>query len=152
MNAPADIMEYEDIEKAIPHRPPFLLIDRVINIQPGESATGIKAVSGGEPYFVGHFPGKPVLPGVLITEALAQTASCLVACSIPNALDGNLVFLTNVDSAKFRKPVTPGHILELHVKKTAGRSKIWKFEGQAMIGDQLMAEAQFAAMIVPRPV
>ena len=142
-------MTYVDIENAIPHRPPFLLIDRVGNITPGESATGIKCVSGGEPYFVGHFPGNPVLPGVLIIEALAQTASCLVARSFPEKTDGMLVFLTTVDKTKFRKPIRPGDRVELNVSRIGGKSSLWKFQGEAVVDGKVVTSTEFSAMIVP---
>ena len=142
-------MNYVDIENAIPHRPPFLLIDRVVDIVPGESATGIKCVSGGEPYFVGHFPGNPVMPGVLIVEALAQTASCLVAKTFPEKTTGMLVFLTTVDKAKFRQPIRPGDRVELKVRKAGGRASLWKFEGEAYVEGKAVASTEFSAMIVP---
>ena len=120
-----------------------------MNITPGESATGIKCVSGGEPYFVGHFPGNPVLPGVLIIEAMAQTAACLVARTFPDKTEGMLVFLTTVDKAKFRKPIRPGDRAELKVAKIGGKSTLWKFQGEAMVDGKVVTSAEFSAMIVP---
>jgi len=141
-------MDYGAILEAIPHRPPFLLIDKVVDIVAGESATGIRAVSSNEPYFVGHFPGHPVMPGVLIVEAMAQTAGCLVSASDEVDTEGKLVFFTTIDSVKFRKPVTPGVLLELKVKKVSSRGPLWKFEGEAHIEGKKVTEAQFSAMIV----
>ena len=141
-------MDYGAILEAIPHRPPFLLIDKVVDIVAGESATGIRAVSSNEPYFVGHFPGHPVMPGVLIVEAMAQTAGCLVSASDEVDTEDKLVFFTTIDSVKFRKPVTPGVLLELKVKKVSSRGPLWKFEGEAHIEGKKVTEAQFSAMIV----
>ena len=141
-------MDYNDILNAIPHRPPFLLIDKVVDIVAGESATGIRAVSSNEPYFVGHFPSHPVMPGVLIIEAMAQTAACLVSASDDVDTDGKLVFFTTIDGVKFRKPTVPGVLLELKVKKISSRGPLWKFEGEAHVEGNKVTEAQFSAMIV----
>ncbi|MDC0394746.1 3-hydroxyacyl-ACP dehydratase FabZ [Alphaproteobacteria bacterium] len=143
-------MDYRDIEAAIPHRPPFLLIDKVIDIVPGQSATGIKAVSGGEPYFAGHFPGHPILPGVLIVEALAQVASCIFAYTMPGEVQDNLFFLTTVDKTKFRKSVHPGDMLHLKVEIVGGKGPLKKFKGIAEVDGKKMAEAELSAMVVPR--
>lgn len=142
-------MDYRDIEAAIPHRPPFLLIDKVINIMPGQSAEGIKAVSGGEPYFAGHFPGNPVMPGVLIVESFAQVASCMFVHAIPGETEGKLFFLTTVDKAKFRNPVRPGDLLHLKIDRTGGKGPLQKFRGVAEVEGVKMAEAELSAMVVP---
>ena len=141
-------MDYGAILNAIPHRPPFLLIDKVVDIVAGESATGIRAVSSNEPYFPGHFPGHPVMPGVLIVEAMAQTAACLVSASHGAETEGKLVFFTTIDGVKFRKPVMPGVLLELKVQKVSSRGPLWKFSGEAQIEGKKVTEAQFSAMIV----
>ena len=141
-------MDYREIELTIPHRPPFLLIDKVIDIVPGLSATGVKAVSGGEPYFSGHFPGNPVMPGVLIVESFAQVASCMFAKFLPDETDGKLFFLTSVDKAKFRKPVRPGDLLYLKIEKTGGKGQLQKFNGVAEVNGEKMAEAELSAMAV----
>ncbi len=141
-------MDYREIELTIPHRPPFLLIDKVINIVPGQSATGVKAVSGGEPYFSGHFPGNPVMPGVLIVESFAQVASCMFAKFLPDETDGKLFFLTSVDKAKFRKPVRPGDLLYLNIEKIGGKGPLKKFNGLAEVDGKKMAEAELSAMVV----
>ena len=149
MSETTNSMDYVAIEKAIPHRPPFLLIDRVEDIVTSERATGIKAVSGGEPYFAGHFPGNPVMPGVLIIEAMAQTASCLVAHSFPEDTDGKLVFFTTIDKTRFKRPVRPGDMLKLHVEKIATTATLWKFSGKAEVDGKVVTQAEFSAMIVP---
>ena len=141
-------MDYRDIELAIPHRPPFLLIDKVIDIVPGQSATGVKAVSGGEPYFKGHFPGNPVMPGVLIIESFAQVASCMFSKFLPEKTKGKLFFLTSVDKAKFRKTVRPGDLLFLKIEKTGGKGALQKFNGLAEVNGNKMAEAELSAMVV----
>ena len=141
-------LDYAAIEKMLPHRAPFLLIDRLENIISGESAVGIKAVSGNEPYFVGHFPGHPIMPGVLIVEAMAQAAGALAMLSQEDTEHGKLVFLASVDKTRFKRPVTPGILLELHVKKVASKGPLWKFSGTAMSNGIVMAQAEFSAMVV----
>jgi 3-hydroxyacyl-[acyl-carrier-protein] dehydratase len=132
----------------IPHRYPFLLIDRVVDVITGESAVGIKNVSINESYFQGHFPKRPVMPGVLIIEAMAQTAAVLVVHTLGRGSEGKLVYFMSVDNARFRRPVVPGDRLHIHVARKQHRGNVWKFEGRAMSGDKLMAEAVFAAMIM----
>ena len=139
---------YAEIEQLIPHRAPFLLIDQLRDIVLGESITAIKAVSGNEPYFSGHFPGNPVMPGVLIVEAMAQAASCLASLTHPEQQKGMLVFLASVDKTRFKKPVRPGDLLELKVQKTAGKAALWKFSGVAEVAGTVMAQAEFSAMVV----
>jgi 3-hydroxyacyl-[acyl-carrier-protein] dehydratase len=136
------------IKRMIPHRYPFLMIDRVVNIRVKESAVGIKNVTVNEPHFQGHFPVVPVMPGVLIIEAMAQTSAVLVVETL-GVIDQNLlVYFMSIEEAKFRSRVVPGDTLELHVTTVRGRGKIWKFRGEARVGDTLCAEAVFAAMIV----
>ena len=142
------IIGYAEIEKLLPHRAPFLLIDKIKDIELGQSATGIKAVSGNEPYFVGHFPGHPIMPGVLIVEAMAQAAGALAMLSQEDTEHGKLVFLASVDKTRFKRPVTPGILLELHVKKVASKGPLWKFAGTAMSNGIVMAQAEFSAMVV----
>jgi len=141
---------YAEIEKLLPHRAPFLLIDQIKDIELGHSATGIKAVSGNEPYFVGHFPGNPVMPGVLIVEAMAQTAGALAALSLGEEAEDKLVFLASVNNTKFKTPVRPGDLLELHVTKIAGRNLLWKFSGTGMVDGHIVNQAEFSAMIVDK--
>ncbi|KKJ77540.1 3-hydroxyacyl-ACP dehydratase [Kiloniella litopenaei] len=137
-----------EIKEMIPHRYPFLLIDRVDNIIKDEGAVGLKNVTINEPFFEGHFPRQPVMPGVLIIEAMAQTAAVLVVETLDGEAAGKLVYFMTVDEARFRKPVTPGDQLKIHVTKTRSRGAVWKFEGKAMVDGKLVAEAKFAAMIM----
>ncbi len=134
------------IQRIIPHRYPFLLIDKVRAIVPHESAVGIKNVTFNEPQFQGHFPGMPILPGVMIIEALAQTAGVLVGVSMDLADKGAKVFFMGVENAKFRRKVVPGDVLELHVKALRGGGRVWKFEGRAVVDGDLATEAVFTAM------
>ncbi|MDW3207621.1 MAG: 3-hydroxyacyl-ACP dehydratase FabZ [Alphaproteobacteria bacterium] len=143
-----DIMRVMD---RIPHRFPFLMIDKVREVIPFESAVGIKCVSMGEPHFQGHFPGKPVMPGVLIIESMAQTAGVMVVTSLGPESEGKLVYFMSVEEAKFRRPVEPGDYMEVHVTKKQNRGQVWKFRGEAFVDGKLCAEATFAAMIRDRP-
>ncbi len=141
-------IDIQRIMQMIPHRYPFLLIDRVVDVVSGESAVGIKNVSINEAYFQGHFPQRPVMPGVLIVEAMAQTAAVLVVHTLGPGSEGKLVYFMSVDNARFRRPVLPGDRLHIHVTRTRNRGNVWKFDGKARGGDKLMAEATFAAMIM----
>jgi len=136
------------IMQMIPHRHPFLMIDKVVDVVANERATGIKNVSINENYFQGHFPARPVMPGVLIIEAMAQTAAVLVVHTLGPKSEGKLVYFMSVDNARFRRPVFPGDRLDVHVVKQRNRGNVWKFEGRAKVGNDLMAEAVFAAMIL----
>jgi 3-hydroxyacyl-[acyl-carrier-protein] dehydratase len=141
-------IDRERIMEMIPHRDPFLMIDKVVDIVANERATGIKNVSPDEYYFRGHFPARPVMPGVVIIEAMAQTAAVLVVHTLGPKSEGKLVYFMSVDNARFRKPVVPGDVVHVHVKKQRNRGNVWKFEGKAKVGGQLAAEAVFAAMIL----
>ena len=143
-----EVISIDQIKKMIPHRAPILLIDRVEHVVLDSEATGIKAVSGNEPYFAGHFPEFPVMPGVLIVEALAQTAAVMVAATMPDLAQGKLVFFTTVEKARFRQPVRPGDVIKLHAVKNASKGALWKFTGKATVEGKLVAEADFGAMIV----
>lgn len=134
----------------IPHRYPFLMIDRVDEVVTGTSAVGIKNVTVNEPFFQGHFPSEPVMPGVLIIEAMAQTAAVLVVHTLGKDFEGKLVYFMSVDNARFRKPVIPGDQLRIHVRKQRHRGMVWKFNAEAKVGDVLVAEATYAAMILDR--
>ena len=136
------------IKEMIPHRYPFLLIDRVIGVVPETSAIGIKNVTINEPFFQGHFPSRPVMPGVLIIECMAQTSAILVVESLGAEAEGKLVYFMSVDSARFRKPVAPGDCLHIHVTKQQKRRNVWKFKGEAKVDGALVAEATYAAMIM----
>lgn len=142
-----DTIEILDIMAMIPHRYPMLLVDRVIDLVPDDRATGLKNVTINEGFFQGHFPAKPVMPGVLIVEALAQTAAVLAARTMGEAAKGKLVYFMSIEQARFRKPVVPGDTLHLHVKKTRGGGRAWRFEGEARVDGQKVTEASFAAMI-----
>ena len=141
-------VDVQRIMEMIPHRHPFLMIDKVVDMVANERATGIKNVSINEGYFQGHFPARPVMPGVLIIEAMAQTAAVLVVHTLGPDAEGKLVYFMSVDNARFRRPVFPGDRLDVYVAKQRNRGNVWRFEGQAKVGDNLMAEAVFAAMIL----
>ncbi len=138
----------EGIKKLIPHRDPMLLIDRIVNIVDAESVVGLKEVTGQEDFFRGHFPGHPVFPGVLIVEAMAQSAGALVVHTLGEQAHGKIVYFMSIESAKFRKPVTPGCLLRLHCDVVKGRGNVWKFSGIAMVDDSKVAEATYTAMIM----
>ncbi len=137
----------DEIKRLIPHRYPFLLIDKVINIVKNQSATGIKNVTVNEPYFPGHFPSSPVVPGVLQIESMAQTAAVLVAKSLDISDSSSLVLLTTIDNAKFRRPVIPGDVMSLSITVQKMRNKIWKFEGEVNVNSKKMSECEFSAMM-----
>jgi 3-hydroxyacyl-[acyl-carrier-protein] dehydratase len=141
-------IDIQRIMQMIPHRHPFLMIDEVVDIVANECATGVKLVSINENYFQGHFPARPVMPGVLIIEAMAQTAAVLVVHTLGPESEGKLVYFMSVDNARFRRPVFPGDRLDVHVIKQRNRGNVWKFEGRAKVGTNLVAEAVFAAMIL----
>ena len=146
-NREMQTLEIGEIMEMIPHRYPFLLIDQVKDIVLGESATGIKNVTINEPFFQGHFPGHPIMPGVLIIEAMAQTSAVMVVETMGRK-EGRLVYFMTVDQARFRKPVVPGDRVELRVEKQRARGNVWKFKGEAYVDGTLKAEAVYSAMIV----
>tara|TARA_B100000963_G_scaffold310829_1_gene287525 strand:+ start:16 stop:459 length:444 start_codon:yes stop_codon:yes gene_type:complete len=137
----------DEIKKLIPHRYPFLLIDKVIDIVKNESATGVKNVTVNEPYFLGHFPSSPIVPGVLQIESMAQTAAVLVAKSLNFSDSNSLVLLTTIDNAKFRRPVIPGDVMSLVISVKRIRNKLWKFYGQVIVDSQRVSECEFSAMM-----
>jgi 3-hydroxyacyl-[acyl-carrier-protein] dehydratase len=140
-----DIME---VMRRIPHRPPFLLIDRAEAFVPGKTLTGVKNVTINEPFFQGHFPGAPVMPGVLIIEAMAQTGGLLMSKSWDVDPEGKIILFMSVDNCRFRQPVRPGDVLRLVVDVNRSRGDVVKFKGRGMVGGKLAAEAEFAAMLV----
>jgi len=140
----------ERILEMLPHRYPMLLIDRLVEVSLDESAVAIKNVSVNEPQFQGHFPNHPVMPGVLLIEAMAQTAAALVVATMGKEAEGKLVYFMTVDNARFRKPVTPGDQLRIAVEKERNRGNVWKFKGRCLLDGKVAAEASFSAMIVDR--
>ena len=138
------------IMQAIPHRFPFLLVDRVVDLVPNESAVGIKNVTINENFFQGHFPAHPVFPGVLIIESMAQTAAVLVVETLGPTAQGKLVYFMTVEAAKFRKPVVPGDQMRVHVRKEKQRGNIWRFSAEAKVDGKVVAEATYSAMILDR--
>ncbi len=143
-----ETLDIEQIIEAIPHRYPFLMIDRVLNVVRDESALGLKNVSINEHYFQGHFPRRPVMPGVLIVEAMAQTAAVLVVKTLGPEMAGKLVYFMSVDNCRFRRPVFPGDQLFVHVNKKHQRRNVWKFEAAAKVDGEIAAEATYSAMIL----
>ncbi|MSP20743.1 MAG: 3-hydroxyacyl-ACP dehydratase FabZ [Alphaproteobacteria bacterium] len=137
------------IMQMIPHRYPMLMVDRVVELVADQSAVGIKNVSINEPHFVGHFPTRPIMPGVMIVEAMAQTAAVLVAYSDRELAGSNrLVYFLSIENARFRKPVVPGDTMRIHVTKTHRRGNVWKFDGKSTVDGKVVAEANFSAMLV----
>jgi 3-hydroxyacyl-[acyl-carrier-protein] dehydratase len=137
----------QELRKLLPHRYPFLLVDRVIAIRGDESCIGIKNVTFNEPFFQGHFPDNPVMPGVLLLEGMAQTAGAICGFSQGRTGPAARVFFLTIDKAKFRRPVVPGDVVEYHMRKIARRKMMWWFRGEAMVAGQLAAEAELGAMI-----
>lgn len=144
------VIEIEKVLEYIPHRYPFLMVDRVVDLVVGESAVGIKNVTINEPFFQGHFPGKPIMPGVLIIESMAQTSAVLVVETLGGNADGKIVYFMAIDGAKFRHPVIPGDRVEIHITKKQNRGAVWKFYGEAKVEGKVVAEASFTAMIVDK--
>ena len=139
-------MNITEIMQYLPHRYPFLLVDRIIDLQPGQSIVGIKNVTFNEPFFQGHFPGQPIMPGVLIVEAMAQVAGVL---AFRSGMEGNgkVVYFMSIEKAKFRRPVVPGDQLRLDIKVLQQRGTVWKFSGAATVDGKLASEADFTAMV-----
>ena len=141
------LIDIQKIMEMIPHRYPILLVDRVIALDPGKSATSIKNVTMNEPQFTGHFPGYPVMPGVLIIEAMAQTAALVVVDFLGEEAKGKVVYFMTIDNARFRKPVTPGDTMHVRVEKIQSRGPVWKFRGTATVEGKVCAEAVYSAMM-----
>jgi len=144
------MMNIKDIQNLLPHRYPFLMVDRIVEIEPEKRAVGIKNVTINEEFFQGHFPGNPIMPGVLIVEALAQVAGILAFQS--GASEGKTVYFMSIEKAKFRRPVVPGDQLRLEVSVLQFRGNVWKFAGNAFIEDKIAAEAEFTAMVTDRGI
>ena len=144
-------VDFAEVLRRIPHRYPFLLVDRAEDFIANTSIVGIKCVSANEPFFQGHFPGNPVMPGVLLIEALGQTGGVLMSKTLNADVEGKTIFFMSIDNCRFRAPVRPGDVLRMPVIVTKHRGDIFKFKGQAYNGDRLAAEAEFAAMVVETP-
>ena len=144
---PLPACNVEEIKRLLPHRSPFLFVEKLTDIVAGESAVGHKAVGYNEPHFLGHFPDHAVMPGVLIVEAMAQTAGALVVYSLGKASANHLVYFMTIEKARFRKPVRPGDMLRMPVKALRRRGPVWRFAGEAYVDGVLCAEAEFSAMI-----
>ena len=141
------MMEIKEIMSLLPHAYPFLLVDRIVEVEPGKRIVGIKNVTYNEPFFPGHFPGRPIMPGVLIVEAMAQTAGLLVFHSLPDEDHGKTVFFLGMDNVRFRKPVIPGDQLRLELEITKHRQSIWRFKGKALVEGKVVAEGDILAMV-----
>lgn len=147
-------LHYEDIVKILPHRYPFLLVDKITELEPGKRAVGIKNVTINEPFFQGHFPGRPIMPGVLIVEAMAQVGGVLAGVSIPGFLDKAskmLIFFMSIDKVKFRRMVVPGDQIVFELTALRAGSRIWKLAGKAEVEKDLVAEAELMASISESP-
>ena len=142
-----DAIGIREILAALPHRYPFLLVDRITDIDSDLRGIGIKNVTANEPHFLGHFPNNPVMPGVLVLEGMAQTAGVLCVRSMPGQAKPQIVYFMTIDKAKFRKPVIPGDVLEYHMTRTAKRRTMWWYRGEAKVNGQIVAEAELGAMI-----
>ncbi len=142
------LLDVEAIQRILPHRPPFLLVDRVVEHEQGKRLVAWKSVTMGEPFFVGHFPGTPVMPGVLVLEAMAQAAALLALLSLPSEeVKRKITYLMTIDKARFRRPVVPGDRLELEVEVVRHKGAVWKTQGTARVDGQVAAEAEYLAML-----
>ena len=148
--ASVDLVDISSVMQAIPHRYPFLLIDKIVDLVPNVSAIGVKNVSINESFFAGHFPNHPVMPGVLIIESMAQTAAVLVVKTLGPEAAGKVVYFMSIEGAKFRRPVVPGDQVRIHVAKERNRGNVWKFHAVARVDGTSVAEATYAAMIMDR--
>ena len=145
---PGEDIDYAEVARRIPHRYPFLLVDRAEDYRPHQSIVGIKCVTINEPFFQGHFPNNPVMPGVLLVEAIAQSGAVLMSKSLDADTTGKTIFFMSLDNCRFRHPVRPGDVLRMPVEVVRARADVFKFKGRAMVGDKVAAEAEFAAMVV----
>ena len=143
-----EAIAYDEVSRRIPHRYPFLLVDRAEDYRAHQSIVGIKCVTINEPFFQGHFPGNPVMPGVLIIEALAQTGAVLMSKSLNADVTGKTILFISLDNCRFRQPVRPGDVLRMPVEVLRARADVFKFRGRALVDDKVAAEAEFAAMVV----
>jgi 3-hydroxyacyl-[acyl-carrier-protein] dehydratase len=143
-----EAIDFAEILRRIPHRYPFLLVDRAEDYRPHQSIVGIKCVTMNEPFFQGHFPENPVMPGVLIVEAIAQSGALLMSKTLDADIEGKTIFFMSMDNVRFRAPVRPGDVLRMPVEVVRARSDVFKFSGKAFVGDKLAAQVEFAAMVV----
>jgi 3-hydroxyacyl-[acyl-carrier-protein] dehydratase len=143
------MMTVNEIMKLLPHRYPFLLVDKIVDLKPGESALGVKNVTINEPFFQGHFPGQPIMPGVLVIEAMAQVAGVM---AFRSGVEGKSVFFMSIDNAKFRRPIVPGDQVMMEIKVLKQRGNVWKFSGAATVDGKLVSEAEFTAMVTDREI
>ncbi|NBX65685.1 MAG: 3-hydroxyacyl-[acyl-carrier-protein] dehydratase FabZ [Proteobacteria bacterium] len=150
MTDSSNAIHLHDIMGMIPHRYPILLVDRILDYKAGEWAIGLKNVTFNEPHFQGHFPAQAIMPGVLIVEAMAQTAAVLVVKTVGDEARSRLVYFMSIEEARFRKPVVPGDALHIHVKVLQNRRNVWKFSAEAKVGDTVCAEATYSAMIMDK--
>ena len=151
MSSPKPILDVEGIQRLLPHRPPILLVDRVVAFEKDTSITCLKGVTMNEPFFTGHFPGHPVMPGVLILEALAQCAALMsLRTMAPEQRAGKVIYFMAIDGARFRRPVVPGDRLELRCTVTRHKGAVWKQIGQALVDGEVVAEAEFMAMLADK--
>ena len=141
------VLEVDELMQLLPHRYPILMIDRLVDIKPGDSAVGLKNVSYSDQIFQGHFPQKPVMPGVLIIEAMAQAAAAFTSYTEGLDVEGKIVLFMGVDRARFRKPVVPGDQLRIHVRTVQRRAPVWRFQSEAEVDGKRVADAQFSAML-----
>jgi len=141
------MMDVTEIQTLLPHRYPFLMVDRIVEIEPNVRAVGIKNVTINEPFFQGHFPGNPIMPGVLTVEAMAQVAGVL---AFKSGIQGSEVYFMSLEKAKFRKPVVPGDTLKMEIKVLQQRGTVWKFSGIATVGEKVVSEAEFTAMVIAK--
>ncbi len=142
-------MNVNEIMKLLPHRYPFLLVDKIVDLKPGESALGVKNVTINEPFFQGHFPGQPIMPGVLVIEAMAQVAGVM---AFRSGMEGKSVYFMSIDNAKFRRPIVPGDQVMMDIKILKQRGNVWKFSGTATVDGKLVSEAEFTAMVTDREI
>jgi 3-hydroxyacyl-[acyl-carrier-protein] dehydratase len=143
------MLTVNEIMKYLPHRYPFLLVDRIVDLKPGEKALGVKNVTINEPFFQGHFPGQPIMPGVLVIEAMAQVAG---VTAFSSGMEGKSVYFMSIDNAKFRRPIVPGDQVMMEIKVLKQRGNVWKFSGIATVDGKQVAEAEFAAMVTDREI